>query len=86
MRHSLSNRSRTSGSLSVGKSLKSTVITTTELSEALGIDASAGRGPRVVIAHTTKGKGVSFMENQVVWHYRPPSPEELELALSEVGG
>lgn len=44
-----------------------------------------GTAPRVVIAHTTKGKGVSFMENQVIWHYRPPSPEDLELALAEVG-
>lgn len=41
--------------------------------------------PRCVLAHTVKGKGVSFMENQVLWHYRPPSAEELERALAEVG-
>ena len=41
--------------------------------------------PRCVLAHTVKGKGVSFMENRVLWHYRPPSPEELERALAEVG-
>jgi transketolase len=29
--------------------------------------------PKVVIAHTTKGKGVSFMENQLEWHYRSPN-------------
>lgn len=40
--------------------------------------------PKVVIAHTTKGKGVSFMENNVLWHYRPPSDEELTLALEEL--
>ncbi|WP_045747716.1 MULTISPECIES: transketolase [Actinoplanes] len=47
-------------------------------------DATHGR-PRVVLARTTKGKGVSFMENQVLWHYRPPSTDELERALAEVG-
>lgn len=40
--------------------------------------------PRCVIAHTVKGKGVSFMENEVLWHYRPPSAEELARALLEV--
>lgn len=41
--------------------------------------------PSVLIAHTTKGKGVSFMENSVEWHYKSPSPEQLEQALMEVG-
>jgi transketolase len=40
--------------------------------------------PTCVIAHTTKGKGVSFMEGDVVWHYRSPSNEELEKALEEL--
>ena len=40
--------------------------------------------PTVVIAKTTKGKGVSFMENSVLWHYRPPNDEELSRALTEV--
>jgi transketolase len=40
--------------------------------------------PSVVIAHTVKGKGVSFMENKVEWHYRSPSPELLEKALDEL--
>jgi transketolase len=40
--------------------------------------------PRCVLANTTKGKGVSFMENQVLWHYRPPSDTELVAALAEV--
>lgn len=42
--------------------------------------------PRCVIAHTVKGKGVSFMEGQAVWHHRVPSAEELERALAELGG
>jgi len=41
--------------------------------------------PLAVIAHTTKGKGVGFMENEVLWHYRNPSDEELAVALSELG-
>jgi transketolase len=40
--------------------------------------------PKVIIAHTTKGKGVSFMENKVEWHYKTPSKVELDLALSEL--
>lgn len=41
--------------------------------------------PHVVICNTVKGKGVSFMENQIRWHYRPPNSEELAAALSEIG-
>ena len=40
--------------------------------------------PNVLIAHTIKGKGVSFMENKVKWHYRSPNDEELSLALAEL--
>jgi transketolase len=40
--------------------------------------------PSVIIAHTTKGKGVSFMENQLKWHHGVPSNEEYELALQEL--
>ena len=41
--------------------------------------------PTCVIAHTTKGKGVSFMEDSVLWHYRTARGEELEAALAELG-
>lgn len=40
--------------------------------------------PRAIICETVKGKGVSFMENQVKWHYRPPNESELVAALSEL--
>jgi len=40
--------------------------------------------PGFVVAHTVKGKGVNFMEDAVVWHYRCPSNEELEKALEEL--
>jgi transketolase len=40
--------------------------------------------PTAIIAHTIKGKGVSFMEGQIAWHYKAPSDEELERALAEI--
>lgn len=43
----------------------------------------AGR-PTCVVAHTTKGKGVSFMENSVLWHYRSAKGEEFRDALREL--
>ncbi|KAB3534176.1 transketolase [Alkaliphilus pronyensis] len=42
--------------------------------------------PTVLIAKTIKGKGVSFMENQVGWHGNAPKKEEAEEALKELGG
>ena len=41
--------------------------------------------PCAIIAHTTKGKGVSFMENQAGWHGKAPSDEQLAQALAELG-
>lgn len=41
--------------------------------------------PSCVIAHTVKGKGVSFMEGELLWHYRTPQGEEYELACAELG-
>ena len=41
--------------------------------------------PLCVIAHTTKGKGVSFMENSVLWHYRSPQGKEYLEAMKELG-
>ena len=47
--------------------------------------ANLGTGkPSVIIAETTKGKGVSFMENDILWHYRTPQGEEYEAALREL--
>jgi transketolase len=42
--------------------------------------------PTCIIAHTTKGKGVSFMENSVLWHYRTARGSELAAALAELEG
>lgn len=40
--------------------------------------------PHVVIARTTKGKGVSFMEDRAEWHHKVPSPEQVEAAIKEL--
>ena len=41
--------------------------------------------PSLLIAHTVKGSGVSFMEHQLAWHYKSPNPEQLAQALAELG-
>jgi transketolase len=42
--------------------------------------------PAVIIASTTKGKGVSFMENSHLWHGKPPNRDEFEKAMKELEG
>ncbi len=48
-----------------------------------GTPVTAGK-PTAVIAHTHKGRGVSFMEDQAGWHHRVPTDEELERAVQEL--
>jgi len=64
-----------------------------EVAEANGHDADAllaaviGRGggqPFLMIGKTVKGKGVSYMENVPIWHYRSPNPREYQQALAEL--
>ena len=55
-----------------------------QIFEALD-NAKACKGrPSVILAHTVKGKGISFMENVVVWHGKTPSAEEYELGMKEL--
>lgn len=49
-----------------------------------GIDTTSGP-PHVLIAHTVFGKGVSYMESQIKWHYWPMSDQEYQQALNEIG-
>jgi len=56
------------------------------LANALDSGSWPSEKPAMLIAHTTKGKGVSFMENRVEWHYRNPTPELLAQALAEIEG
>jgi len=56
-----------------------------EITAALGgVPFEAGR-PSAIIARTRGGYGVDFMEDQVLWHYRTPSCEDLQRALSKLG-
>lgn len=41
--------------------------------------------PNLVLAHTTKGKGISFIEDKVPWHHKVPTETEFEIALRELG-
>jgi transketolase len=41
--------------------------------------------PAMIVAHTVKGKGVSYMENRSAWHGRAPTDEELRIAMAELG-
>lgn len=66
-----------------------------EVAEADGHDQASlleaarsgtGEKPLVVVAHTVKGKGVSYMENVAIWHYRSPNDDEYRQAMEELEG
>jgi transketolase len=50
------------------------------------VQSRKGDKPMMVVCKTTKGKGVSFMEDIPIWHYRSPSPQEYQQALAEIDG
>lgn len=50
------------------------------------INASSSGKPKFIDARTVKGKGVSYMENQLGWHGKAPNDEEYEIAMKELGG
>ena len=55
-----------------------------QLRETLSSVPFQAEKPSLVIAHTVKGKGISFMENQLAWHYRSPNTEQVTAALAEL--
>ncbi len=57
---------------------------TSELHQCLETHESLGTGPLIVVASTIAGKGVSFMEGEVKWHYLPMSEEEYGRAIEQV--
>lgn len=57
----------------------------TEIDNAITAAEQTKGKPTMVVMHTTKGKGISFMENQAGWHGKAPSAEEAEQALNELG-
>ena len=40
--------------------------------------------PTCIIAHTVKGKGVSYMEDKLLWHYRAPRGKDFDIAMAEL--
>jgi len=58
---------------------------TVALLEALRKFPADNHKPTAIVAHTVKGKGVSFMEDDNNWHYRIPTADEVELAKRELG-
>jgi transketolase len=54
--------------------------------DALDLVGNIHSRPAVILAHTTKGKGVSFMENKSKWHGIVPTKEEYDLARQELSG
>ncbi len=55
-----------------------------EIENALNLARNTKGKPTYIIAHTIKGKGVSFMEDNVEWHGKAPNEKETELALAEL--
>ena len=55
-----------------------------EILKAFEVAKKIKRRPTCIIAKTIKGKGVSFMENQVNWHGKAPDKEQYELAIGEL--
>jgi len=56
------------------------------LLELFGSEFMESGKPKAVIADTTKGKGVSFMEGKLEWHYKSPSADECKQAAGEIEG
>ena len=56
-----------------------------EILRAITTSYSGMQKPTMIVAHTVKGKGISFMEDDNNWHYRIPTEEEVVLAKTELG-
>lgn len=52
--------------------------------ESISEVISIKKGPKCIIAETTKGKGVDFMQDSVLWHYKAPSKDELQFAINQL--
>ena len=58
----------------------------TEIFDAIDQAKACADRPTVIVAHTVKGKGVDFMEDQAGWHGKAPSEEEAKEAVRQLGG
>lgn len=55
-----------------------------QIKEAFKFSTVSVGKPTVIIAHTIKGKGIDFMENKLIWHYKPPTDEEFQDAYKRL--
>ena len=55
-----------------------------EIRKSINRENNCKEKPKCIIAHTIKGFGISFMENEVLWHYRSPQGEEYINAMKEL--
>ena len=55
-----------------------------ELKEAFAMFKQEKDKPTVIVANTIKGKGVSYMENELAWHYKSPSVDQYQQAMEEL--
>ncbi len=68
-----------------GTRTRSTATTSARVARALADFPNGSGKPVAFIAHTVKGKGVSFMEDDNNWHYRAPTADEVVKARKELG-
>ena len=54
-----------------------------QIFDALSVKADNNK-PSVIIAHTVKGKGVDFMENKLLWHYKSPDDSQYAEAIKQI--
>lgn len=55
-----------------------------EISKGFDLISVNAHKPSVIIAHTIKGKGIAFMENNILWHYRSPDDAEYQIIMKEL--
>lgn len=55
-----------------------------QLAEVLDRLPATSGAPTLILAHTTKGKGVSYIENQAAWHHKVPTRGQFDLAMAEL--
>ena len=57
-----------------------------EIIDAFDVAKNVKEKPVCIIAKTIKGKGISYMENQIGWHGKAPNEEQYKIALEELNG
>ncbi len=83
---SISRRWRSAGARSAGTPTRSTGTTRSRSPTPSGRSTTEAGPPHVLVAHTVFGKGVSFMERSIEWHYLPMTEGQFERAIEGGGG